>query len=150
MTPLLRPGPVASDPTSGFDLRLALGAAAAWLTLLGCRWCAPSVALTVAVCAGVSAAVVVSLGPAAAAPVGAVVGLGAWCVVGILVPYDVRLNQVRRSLPARLADERPTVVAEMICSGCCETRSNRQCSCPAGNRTPALYRRRSRRSEVSR
>jgi competence protein ComEC len=114
VTPLLRPGSVASDPTSGFDLRLALGAAAAWLTLLGCRWCAPAVALAVAVFAGVAAAAVVILGPAAAAPVGAVVGLGAWCVVGILVPYDVRLYEIRRSLPARLADERPTVVAEFV------------------------------------
>jgi len=42
------------------------------------------------------------------------VGLGAWCVVGILVPYDVRLYEIRRSLPARLADERPTVVAEFV------------------------------------
>jgi competence protein ComEC len=102
---------------SGFDLRLALGAAAAWLTLLCCRWCAPTVALAVALFAGVAAAVVAVLGPAPAAPVGAVVGLGAWCVIGILVPYDVRLHQIRRSLPARLAEERPTVVAELVLTG---------------------------------
>jgi competence protein ComEC len=112
--PLLQSGSVASDQVSGFDLRLALGAAAAWLTLLGCRWCAPAFALAVALCAGVAAAVVVILGPASAGPVGAVVGLGAWCVVGILVPYDVRLYQIRRSLPARLAEERPAIVAELV------------------------------------
>jgi competence protein ComEC len=112
--PLLGPGSVASDRTSGFDLRLALGAAVAWLTLLGCRWCAPTVALAVAMVAGVAAAVVVVLGPVSAAPIAAVVGLGAWCVVGILVPYDVRLHQIRRSLPARLAEDRPTVVAELV------------------------------------
>ena len=112
--PLLRPGSVASDRASGLDLRLALGAAAAWLTLLGCRWCAPTIALAVALVAGVAAAVVVVVGPAPAARIGAVVGLGTWCVVGILVPFDVRLHQIRRSLPARLAEDRPTVVAELV------------------------------------
>ena len=98
----------------GFDLRLALGAAAAWLALLGCRWCPPTVALVIALFFGVVAGVFVVRGPASAVPVGAAVGLGAWCVVGILVPYDVRLYQIRRSLPARLAEHRPSVVAELV------------------------------------
>ena len=111
---LNQPGLVASERASGFDLRLALGAMAAWLALLACQWCPPSVELVSALVIGLAAAVIVMCGPRSAAPVGAVVGLGAWCVVGILVPYDVRLHQIRRSLPARLAEDRPAVVAELV------------------------------------
>lgn len=106
-----RAGPLTS-PVERLDLRLALGAAGAWLAVVACLDRSVRVTLVIAaLCAigGILALALAARGIAAAA--GAALML--FCAALVLVPLAGRLAHSRASPLARLADARAAVTAEL-------------------------------------
>lgn len=104
-------GPL-SAPVERLDLRLALGAAGAWLAVVVCLDRSARVTLVVAILcatAGVLALAAAARGVATAAGAALVV----FCAALVLLPFAGRLAHSRASPLARLADARAVVTAEL-------------------------------------
>jgi len=97
----------------GVDLRLALGAMAAWLAVLAALDWSPCAAAVVGLAAaGVGALLLV---PSRRGTAGAAaVALGAFCVALVLLPLAARLAHARDSPLAALARDRVAVTAEVV------------------------------------
>jgi len=102
-------------PPRGLDLRLALGAGAAWLAVIaGLGWSPSRVAGLGLSAIGVGALLLVlsRRGTAGAAAV----ALCAFCVALVSLPLAARLAQARDSPLAALARDRVAVTAEVVVS----------------------------------
>lgn len=107
-------GPLTS-PVEQLDLRLAIGAAGAWLAVVACL--GQSVRVTLLVAALCAAGGVVALAVAARGVAGApAAALVLFCAALVLVPFAGRLAHSRASPLARLADARAPVTAELTVS----------------------------------
>jgi competence protein ComEC len=99
----------------GVDLRLALGAVAAWLSVIvGLGW-SPSAVATLGLSAAAVGAVLLVLSRRGTAGAAAM-ALGAFCMALVLLPLAARLAQARDSPLAALAREHLPVTAEIVVS----------------------------------
>jgi competence protein ComEC len=97
------------------DIRLAVGAGAAWLALALCLALAPVTTLLVAaVAAGVGVGALVARGPLRA--IGPCVAASGFCIALVLVPFAGRLWQARASPLVVLASRHVAVTAELTVS----------------------------------
>lgn len=103
-------------PERGPDLRLAVGAVAAWIATALALSGGPSRSLIVAAVAAIvgAAALVASRRGRA---VGAVIALAAFCVVLVLAPLAARLSVSRGSSLAQLARERVAATVDVTLTG---------------------------------
>ena len=102
----------ATDSRNGVDLRLAMGAVAAWLAVIVGLRCSPSWAVCLAALAagaGVVLLVLARRGVVAAAAA----ALVAFCIALVMFPLAARLARARDSPVAELARQRVAITAEL-------------------------------------
>ena len=102
--------------TGGHDLRLAVGAVAAWIAAAIALSSGPLGAAVMAGVAGLIGAAALALRHSARA-IGAVIALAAFCVVLVLAPLSARLAVSHGSELAQLARARVDVTAEVTLTG---------------------------------
>lgn len=104
-----------SVPQRGLDVRLAIGAAAAWLAVLAALGAPAGRVLACGIGAALVGAVLVLAGRRGA-PAVAAAALVAFCLALVLLPLAARLAQVRDSPLAQLARRHAAVTVELTVS----------------------------------